>query len=182
MIDGWDHLAKDMSNVCGSLRLRPARDADEAILLRWANDPLVRAHSFSPSVITSDEHRRWFHSVLSDQNRLLLIAMHPNGSPIGQIRFDRQPVSNQFGLTEVLVDISLDPFARGYGYSVQLVRLGIQFLERKWGSQFLVVAVVFCKNAASNSCFARAGLFLIIRVSVANDSRHVNYWCFSLVP
>ena len=53
---------------------------------------LKLANSFSEP-ITPVDHHHWFTKGLIDPNRLLLIATAVDGCPIGQIRFDRLPVS-----------------------------------------------------------------------------------------
>ena len=139
------------------ITLRPADAGDETFLLRWANDPQVRASSFSPDLIAPSDHHNWFHQGLADSNRLLLIATVADGCPIGQIRFDRQPLPAQSGSVEAIVDLSLDRCARGFGLAADLVRLGLQAMEQRWGPATDAVDEVLTTNAASNACFSRAG-------------------------
>ena len=87
----------------------------------------------------------------------MLIATTADGCPIGQIRFDRQPVSVRSDAIEASVDLSLDPCVRGIGISTDLVRLGLQELEKFWGPKIEAVAQVFSSNVPSNACFSRAG-------------------------
>ena len=150
---GASRLAFAMHERQTAISLRPADAGDEAVLLRWANDPQVRANSFSPDLIAPSDHHNWFHQGLVDPNRLLLIATAADGCPIGQIRFDRQPPLN----AEATVDLSLDRCARGFGLAADLVRLGLQVMEQTWGPQIEAVAEVLTTNQASNACFSRAG-------------------------
>ena len=140
-----------------AISLRPADSGDEALLLRWANDPQVRANSFSPDLISSSNHHDWFREGLANHCRLLLIASTSDGCPIGQIRFDLQPPIVLSGPAVAKVDFSLDRCIRGYGLAVELLRLGLQAMEQKWGSDIEVLAEVMTTNAASNACFSRAG-------------------------
>lgn len=159
LTDGWGatRVATAMVGTEGEISLRPATASDEALLLHWANDSQVRASSFSPDRITTDEHHQWFHQGLIESSRLLLIAAEKNGCPIGQIRFDRKTVSTTDGCDEASVDLSLDRCARGNGLSAELVRLGLQTMELHWGPQIEAVAEVLRSNTASNACFLRAG-------------------------
>ena len=52
--DGWgaSRLAIAMLGAQGEIKLSPATDSDEALLLRWANESEVRANSFSPHTIS----------------------------------------------------------------------------------------------------------------------------------
>ena len=99
-------LALAMLGPQTAISLRPADAGDEALLLRWANDPQVRASSFSPDLIARSDHHYWFRQGLADPNRLFLIATAADGCPIGQIRFDRQPLLRD-GFTEATIDMSL---------------------------------------------------------------------------
>ena len=178
LTDGWgaSRLATAMLGAQGSISLRRAAAADEALLLRWANDPEVRANSFSPEPIDPADHHHWFHTGQVNPNRLQSIATAADGCPIGQIRFDREPASTEGGASEATVDLSLDPCARGRGLAAELVRLGLQKMEQHWGPVTDVVAEVLPGNAASNACFARAG-FTPEAVSAAPPpSQPVNRW------
>jgi UDP-2,4-diacetamido-2,4,6-trideoxy-beta-L-altropyranose hydrolase len=159
LTDGWgaSRLAIAMLGPHGAISLRPATAADEALLLRWANDPQVRANSFSPEPIGPADHHHWFQMSLANPNRLLLIAMATDGCPIGQIRFDRQPSSTEGNANVATVDLSLDRCARGHGLAFELVRLGLQAMEQRWGQTTNAVALAMSSNTTSNACFARAG-------------------------
>ena len=146
-----------MLGIQGAISLRPAAACDEALLLRWANDPQVRSSSFSQDLIAPSDHHNWFCEGLSDPKRLLLIATAVDGCPIGQIRFDLQSLPAENGSAEAVVDLSLDRCSRGFGLSVYLVRLGLQVLEQSWGPGIEVIAEVVSTNRASNACFSRAG-------------------------
>jgi len=154
---GASRLALAMLGPQTAISLRPADPSDEALLLRWANDPQVRASSFSPDLIAPSDHHNWFRQGLTDPNRLQLIATAADGCPIGQIRFDRQPLPRQDGSAEATVDLSLDGCARGFGLAAALVRLGLQAMEQTWGPDIEAVAEVLTTNQASNACFSRAG-------------------------
>ena len=159
LTDGWGapRLAIVMLGAQGPISLRPAIAADEALLLRWANDPQVRANSFSPKPIAPADHHHWFQAGLANPNRLLLIAKATDGCPIGQIRFDRQPSSTEGGARQATVDLSLDRCARGHGLAFELVQLGLRAMEQRWGQTTDAVAEALSSNTASNACFARAG-------------------------
>jgi len=160
LTDGWgaSRLATAMLGAEGVISLRPATQADDALLNRWANDPQVRVNSFSPGPINSGDHHNWFQRCLLNTNCLLLIATTADGCPIGQIRFDRQPVSPQGRSGEATVDFSLDRCARGHGLDAELVRFGLQQMEHRWGPAIHALAEVDTTNSASNACFARAGV------------------------
>jgi UDP-2,4-diacetamido-2,4,6-trideoxy-beta-L-altropyranose hydrolase len=180
LTDGWgaSRLAMAMLGLQGAISLRPATAADEALLLRWANDPQVRANSFSPEPIALADHHHWFQAGLANPNRLLLIATAADGCPMGQIRFDRQPASSDGQASEATVDLSLDRCARGHGLASELVRLGLLAMEQRWGPATDAVAEVLASNSASNACFARAGFALDSELvsTIPPLSQAVNRW------
>lgn len=100
------------------LRLRPARADDEALTLRWANDPAVRAQGFHPEPIAPEAHARWFGARLADPRRRLLVAEAPNGVPVGQARLDQAEEGWEIGYL-------LDPDFRGFGLGGVLVRAAL---------------------------------------------------------
>ena len=159
LTDGWgaSRMAVAMHGIQGAIRLRPATSTDEALLLRWANDPQVRANSFTLEPITPADHHQWFRKGLANQNRLLLVATTADGCPIGQFRLDRQPTGAYGVASQAKLSFLLDRCARGQGLAVELVRLGLQVMEQRWGRDIDVLAEVLTSNPASNACFARAG-------------------------
>lgn len=162
LTDGWGttRLATAMLRSQVTIRVRPAAQADEDLLFRWANDPQVRANSFSTEPISHVEHHRWFHECLTDANRLLLIATDADGCPVGQIRFDRSSYTAEHQDIATRVSLSLDRCARGHGLSAKLVGLGLAAMEHEWGSKTDVVAEIKSSNEASKACFFKAGFEL----------------------
>ena len=176
---GTSRVALAMLGIKGSrISLRPAVSADEALLLRWANDPQVRANSFSPEPILPVDHHHWFQQALKNPNRLLFIATTADGHPIGQIRFDRESGSAPVDVSEAMVDLSLDRCARGHGLAAELVQLGLLEMNQRWGSATNAVAEVLSSNTASNACFARAGFSVELEFELDSSlgSRTVNRW------
>ena len=167
---GTARMAMAMVRSYVSLTLRLAELRDEALLLKWANDPDVRANSFSHDLISAEDHHRWFEQGLLNPNRLMLIALTPDGCPIGQIRFDRSLATGPGGADEALIGISLDQCSRGCGLSAPLVRLGLQVMQQHWGLKTHAVAEVLSSNDASNACFERCGFMLDAEAST--KSRH----------
>lgn len=159
LTDGWgiSRLCNALMRDTKQIQLRHACNEDEALLLRWANDPAVRAKSFSPDKIEPSEHHRWFEEGLRSSNRIHFIFEDSTGCPIGQIRFDRKS-KGEFGKPIIaLIDISLDACVRGSGLAKQLVRLGLEALEKEWGSNVEAVAKVLDFNLASQATFLGSG-------------------------
>ena len=157
--DGWGarRVVAAALGASGPLQLRQANAMDEDLLLRWANDPQVRVHSFSPEQISPDHHNTWFKAGLDNPNRLHLIATDSGGCPLGQLRFDRNQNSHKSESGEALIALSLDRCVRGQRLAGELVRKCLQLMQKHWGPETEVVAEVFMDNQASQATFARAG-------------------------
>lgn len=88
-VDGCGVLRVVESLGCTGIEIRVTKHDDSEKLFEWRNHPTVRAVSRSADLIDWESHQRWFASVLSAPDRLLLIGQR-NGSPVGVVRFDIQ--------------------------------------------------------------------------------------------
>lgn len=71
------------------LHPRFATIADEGLLLRWVNDPIVRENSFCSDVVTNEAHHEWFLKRIRNHNRYrIYLICDEIGTPIGQVRFE----------------------------------------------------------------------------------------------
>ncbi len=132
------------------LRLRPAQLDDSRSLWEWANDPAVRAASFSSALISWESHVAWFAEKLAQGRSLILIAEDDSPTPCGQIRFDVRADGDWE------VDVTVAATMRGRGLAGRLIRLGIQVL-RKEHHDARVHAFVKPVNEASLKAFEKAG-------------------------
>ncbi|KGN36924.1 GNAT family N-acetyltransferase [Knoellia subterranea] len=66
--------------------LRPATDADMDAILLWRNHPDVRAVSLTRHVISADEHRAWWESTRTRDDREVLVYER-HGVPSGVVTF-----------------------------------------------------------------------------------------------
>jgi UDP-2,4-diacetamido-2,4,6-trideoxy-beta-L-altropyranose hydrolase len=162
LVDGRG-AARVVSTLSGApgLKLRPARPEDRHLLWEWANDPEVRAASFSPDPISWDTHVAWFEEKLRNETdfgtkkSFMLIAEDECELPIGQIRFDWR----LDGSWEVGVSIARE--MRGRGIGRELIRLGVQQLRKQvilpQDSNAPIHALVKPANTASVNAFELAG-------------------------
>ena len=156
------------------LRVRIAEENDRRLLWDWANDPEVRASSFSPDPIPWETHVSWFNAKLSLQRAprpgsVMLIAEDENGTPLGQIRFDLRPDGDWE------VGASLDKKMRGQGLAAQLIETGVQqVLTNNWGAR--IHAFIKPENIASMKAFERAAFKTAGRDQVRGDAaNHLIY-------
>src|SRR5581483_6913066 len=93
-----------------SLKLRPARQDDAELLLRWRNDPTARSQFFDPGEVDPGMHARWLAHKLSGYDSRIYVA-ELDGQPVGQARVDRRE-----GATgEISVSVDASARRRGIG-------------------------------------------------------------------
>jgi UDP-2,4-diacetamido-2,4,6-trideoxy-beta-L-altropyranose hydrolase len=163
LVDG-DGAGRVVSILRGTegFRLRRARTDDSDLLWKWANDPGVRAASFSTAPIPWETHVAWLTEKLASDKSLLLIAEDERAIPFAQIRFDFR----QNG--EADLNISLAREKRGCGLAVPVIRAGVRELlaSSECGR---VHAFVKPENVASARAFERANF---VRVGLERVGEH----------
>jgi L-amino acid N-acyltransferase YncA len=113
-----------MNSIDRQLKLRKVTQDDCELLWKWANDPIVRAASFSSEPITWEEHLSWFNSKLNSSNCYHFIAFDVRDEPIGQVRFD---LDKQL---QSVVSISLASNRRSQGYGKLMLKMAIEELSK----------------------------------------------------
>jgi len=131
------------------LRLRRAREEDCKLLWKWANDPEVRAMSFSSSPIAWEEHVEWFKRKLHSSNCVIFIGLDENDIPVGQVRFDI--INNR----DAEININVDRSKRGQGYGGYLIKKSVEKLFHNSGIKF-VHAFIKPENITSIKAFESA--------------------------
>lgn len=162
MSDGGRALVdgKGASRVCAAMmeatkmesivRVRRATESDSRLLWEWANEPGVRAASFSQRPIGWEEHRQWFQARLADAKCIILIGEDAGGRSVGQVRFD-QPLDG-----EAEIDVSVAPDFRGAGYGSLLIDTAIREVFVSTGIT-KVNAFIRPENVSSIRAFEKAG-------------------------
>ena len=134
-------------------------DAD--LLLTWANDPATRAQSFQPDRIEAATHERWLAERLASPSSRLLIGLE-GPTPIGQVRFDRNPD----GMVEVGISVAADARNRGLGGSLLAAGLAAARRDGSLGVRTFV-ARIRLDNDVSAALFRGAG-FRLVEESTCN--------------
>jgi RimJ/RimL family protein N-acetyltransferase len=88
-VDGRGALRVVSSMGCSGIVIRTAKAEDSESLFAWRNHPAIRAVSRNSDSISWEKHSRWFASLLTDPNKVLLIGLR-DGVPVGVVRFDIQ--------------------------------------------------------------------------------------------
>ena len=129
--------------------LRRAGAEDSQLLLEWANEPGVRAASFSSAQISADEHHPWFERKMRDPACTFFIAIDQRHTPVGQVRFDQEKC-------DAVISVSIDRKFRGRGTGAAVISLACRRLFKETGVR-MVHAYVKPENAASAGAFVKAG-------------------------
>ena len=153
-----------------SLHLRPATAADCRRVWEWANDPAVRAVSFTSDPIPWEQHTAWFTRKLADTNTRLWIAeqvgapvskpalsdsrvpkagLETGAPPLGQVRFDLD------GSTAT-ISVSLDATRRGKNLGALLLWSACQKIFHDSAVE-TIHALIKPDNTASVRAFEKAG-------------------------
>jgi UDP-2,4-diacetamido-2,4,6-trideoxy-beta-L-altropyranose hydrolase len=107
IVDG-NGSARLLSFLKHDVRLRRTSEEDCRMFWEWANDPEVRAMSFSSQPVSWETHVGWFTSKQVDPASVLYVATDENSRPIGQVQY-------QFERDRAVLSISLSPEFRGKG-------------------------------------------------------------------
>lgn len=132
-----------------AFRFRPAASGDCRLVWQWANEPGVRAASFTSDAIPWERHQAWFEAKLRDPMCLFFIVEGEGNEALGQARCDLN------GTTGV-VSFSLDALQRGRGLgSAVLRRMAEEVFARTPVAE--LHAYIRPSNEASLKAFANAG-------------------------
>lgn len=149
LVDGQGAFRVAAALRPAKLTLRPARQDDADFLWRLANDPDVRAVSFTPEPIPLATHVAWLAARLADPVGLFFVAVGEGGESVGQIRLDED---NGCGVVSVSLAA---PFRHG-GIGTEMIRRACRAWAAAHSGQ-KAVAYVRQGNAASEQAFLRAG-------------------------
>lgn len=146
------------------IKLRPASEKDCRLIWKWANDPDVRAVSFSQEAIVYENHIKWFETRLNNPNCYFYIAEDSNQESIGQIRFELKS-------HEAHISISLDHKFRGRGQGSEIIALASKTFLGSTDAQ-IIHAYIKKDNTASLAAFKKAGFTSEKNLLVKNRPVH----------
>lgn len=149
LVDGLGSLRVWLRLNEDSLHLRPATTEDTKLIFDWANDPGVRAVSFSSEAIVWENHVKWFNARLADANYRIWVATDTAGTPLGQVRF-------QIEGEAAIISLSLDANQRGKNRGSLLIWTASQKLFRELPALQEIHAYIKQDNQASIRAFEKA--------------------------
>lgn len=148
---GTERVATILSlNPETDLKVRFAQLNDEALLLHWANDPLVRQNAFNPTAIDSESHRCWFHKRLRNPENYKIYIVEAEGIlPIGVVRFEK--IGHDWE-----IHYSLSSLARSRGIGLPMLKTALTEFRKTVG-QDNIFGRVKIENKASQQIFKKLG-------------------------
>ncbi|MDT0677456.1 UDP-2,4-diacetamido-2,4,6-trideoxy-beta-L-altropyranose hydrolase [Autumnicola musiva] len=129
--------------------LRTAGKEDLEITFQWANNSVVRAHSFTRGEIELIDHSEWFMNKLNNSGCYYLIAQLDK-KVIGSIRFD---INND----EAVINFLVDPQFHRQGFGIIILKKGLENLKSRYSYLKYVIGYVMKDNIASIKAFQRLG-------------------------
>ena len=148
-VDGRGVLRVIRNLGCSGIEIRTARQNDLEKLFEWRNHSSIRAVSRNAEIINWEDHQRWFASVLTASDRLLLIGQR-EGLPVGVVRFDIRG-------DEAEVSIYLVPGSSQPGEGHDLLQSAERWFTDNKPSVRRIRAQVLGGNVRSQRLFLGAG-------------------------
>lgn len=131
------------------LKLRNVMPEDIDLLFHWANDPVVRQNSFNTAPIPYEDHIKWFHKMLADENAYQYILCDSDKA-VGQIRLNIENGS-------AWIDYSVAPDMRGMGLGYRMLLLVSDQVHADRLKIHQLIGKVKYSNAASARAFEKCG-------------------------
>ena len=125
------------------LKLKRAKINDINIFYNWVKDNKVVKNSVKRKKITYENHKKWFKKAISNP-KIKIFVLYLNNIPVGQIRFNKRN-------KKYILDYSLDWFVRGRYFGQELVKMGMNKLEKK--ERYIIEAKVRKNNLQSKKIF-----------------------------
>ncbi len=146
--------------------LRNAVESDSQKVFDLSNDLVVRSQSINPTIIKSDDHKKWFAEKIRTEDYIFLLAFDKNDNLVGQIRFEIKDANT-------VVSISLTKEFRGKGLSKKILEESCSkiFTEKNIST---TTAYILPDNIASINGFKSAG-FIQKDESIINDKRFLKF-------
>lgn len=132
------------------LKFKKAIIKDMDLYFKWANDSLVREHSYQSDLIDFDSHKKWFKSKINNPNCFMFIFENESDEKIGQVRIDKLDETNS------LISISVAKEHRGKSYAAKLILISSDYFLNKY-KNICINAYIKMSNLKSKYIFEKAG-------------------------
>ena len=132
------------------LILRKASEEDCRFIWELANEPVVRAVSFSSDEIPWEVHKKWFFPRLQNPKCLLYVVENSAHEKVGQLRFELKDEG-------WVISISIVEEFRGRSLGADIIKIGSQMLSDSDPEIDRIHAYIKQENSASIHVFKKAG-------------------------
>ncbi len=143
-----------MQRLIDNLNFRKANIFDAETYFHWANDALVREHSYLSSPILWQDHISWFSEKLKEKTCVFYLFLNAEKKPIGQVRI--QIIENLIAE----IGISIDTSFRGKGYGAPMLIMSTDDFFSD-NPQTEIHAYIKFTNSASKLIFEKANFELL---------------------
>ncbi len=131
------------------LRIVELKDCDK--IFEWRNHQSIRRFSLDTNELDYESHKKWFKQVLSDEKRILLIAVQ-GGEDVGVIRYDLDITDRKAN-----INVYVRPEIHGQRIGTKIMEAGEIWIRRNKPSLKIFTATVSAKNKISLKLFKKAG-------------------------
>lgn len=131
--------------------LKSATIKDRELIFNWRNEIITRKNSLNKKLISKEDHNNWYSKVLKLENIHIYIFLN-NQNPVGMIRFEKK--SNK-----IEINYLIDKDYRKKGYSVTMIKMGIQKISLIWPKKTFQ-ATVLGDNKPSHKALLNIGFSL----------------------
>jgi len=129
------------------ISVRKVTPGDMMLCYEWANDPAVRAQSFSSAAISIENHQQWFENKLNDTNAFFYI-LELKGEPVAQVRL-------QVSGNEAVISYLMDKQYRSKGLGTAILSKGIGSFVNDHNKAIAITGFVKHDNIASQKAFEK---------------------------
>ena len=132
------------------LSIREVIEDDTSIILKWANDPVVRNNSFNSELIEFEQHSKWLASKIKDETAFYFICEVDYVSA-GLVRFD-------FDGEKYIIGLIVSKEYRGKRFASRFLDIACEELRKVRSNR--IVAYIKEENIASQKAFEKIGFKL----------------------
>ncbi|MBR6019157.1 MAG: GNAT family N-acetyltransferase [Lachnospiraceae bacterium] len=142
---------KELTDDFDSVRLRPIKDEDTDLIVRWRNNPVIRSQFIFRELFSSEMHRRWLsEKVYTGSVIQYIIEVEKN--PIGSIYLRDVNLKNESGEFGIFIG---EIGYHGKGYGTIATKMFVKYcFELGFHRIFLRVLDT---NAAAQRSYIKAG-------------------------
>jgi UDP-2,4-diacetamido-2,4,6-trideoxy-beta-L-altropyranose hydrolase len=149
VVDARGAVRVNIEMGCSGIQVVTARSEDRQRLFEWRNHPSIRAVSRDPWELDWEDHKKWFATLLSSPDRVLLIGERA-GIAMGVVRFD---IHND----EAEISIYVVPGITEVGVGRGLLQAAENWLLAQRPEIGRIRAQVLASNQRSHRLFTGAG-------------------------